>query len=126
MSDWESNLKSKYPLTLNHLSYFECNDGWQYLLDDLCFVIEQHLKFKKLEDVYAVQVKEKFGSLRFYMSYPDDFIEGAIALAEKQSGKTCEICGKSGTIENLGGWLKSLCSEHLQEMKAKRDASRMK
>lgn len=119
MDDWESDLKNKYPLTLSHLSYFECNDGWKQLLDNLCAVIEQHIKSKKLEDIYAIQVKEKFGSLRFYMSYHDDFIEGAIALAEEQSGKICEICGEHGTIENLGGWLKAVCPKHYQELKRK-------
>ena len=117
MFTWQDDLKKKYPLTLSHLSYFECDEGWSRLLNDLCLIIENRLKDQKLEEIYAVQVKEKFGGLRFYMSSYDEFIESAIALAEKQSVHICEVCGNSGKTENLKGWYKTLCAEHLNEPK---------
>jgi hypothetical protein len=117
MTEWQDNLKKKYPLTLSHLGYFECDEGWSSILDDLCSVIENHLKHQKIEEHYAVQVKEKFGGLRFYMSSYDEFIEGAITLAEKQSVHICEVCGNSGKTENLKGWSKTLCLEHLNQLK---------
>lgn len=117
MFDWQDDLKKKYPLTLSRLAYFECDEGWSDLLDNLCLIIEEHIKHKKLEETYADQVKEKFGSLRFYMSSHDEFIEGAISLAEKQSAHICEVCGKPGKIENLRGWLKTLCPEHHNQIR---------
>lgn len=61
--------------------------------------------------VVATQVKEKFGSLRFYYCGGDDVIDGMVSLAESLSSKTCGECGAPGVIRE-GGWLRSLCDEH--------------
>lgn len=93
---------------------FECGDGWADLLVDLCKKIDAHLKTlskEDAEDIVALQVKEKYGSLRFYVSYSDEIIEGYISEAEKLSSVTCEECGKPGKI--LGNsWLYCACAEH--------------
>jgi len=57
------------------------------------------------------QVKEKFGTLRFYYSGGDDYIRGLVSMAESMSGVTCEECGKPGT-QTPGGWIKTVCVEH--------------
>lgn len=57
------------------------------------------------------QVKEKFGTLRFYYSGGDDYISGLVSMAESMSGVTCEECGKPGT-QTSGGWIKTVCVEH--------------
>ena len=57
------------------------------------------------------QVKEKFGTLRFYYSGGDDYIRGLVSMAESMSGVTCETCGKPGTRTG-GGWIKTVCVEH--------------
>ena len=57
------------------------------------------------------QVKEKFGTLRFYYSGGDDYIRGLVSMAESMSGVTCETCGKPGTSTG-GGWIKTACKEH--------------
>jgi hypothetical protein len=57
------------------------------------------------------QVKEKFGTLRFYYSGGDDYISGLVSMAESMSGVTCEECGKPGTSTG-GGWIKTACKEH--------------
>jgi len=60
------------------------------------------------------QCKEKFGSLRFYIGYGNDDIFARIAKAEIESEKTCEICGKEGTITGKY-WLKCTCPDHKEE-----------
>ena len=57
------------------------------------------------------QVKEKFGTLRFYYSGGDDVIDGMVRMAESMSSVTCEECGKPGTSTG-GGWIKTVCAEH--------------
>jgi len=57
------------------------------------------------------QVKEKFGTLRFYYSGGDEYISGLVSMAESMSGVTCEECGKPGT-STRGGWIKTACKEH--------------
>ena len=51
---------------------------------------------EKQHQVVAVQVKEKFGTLRFYYDGGDDYISGLSAMAESMSGRTCEVCGNMG------------------------------
>jgi len=56
------------------------------------------------------QVKEKFGTLRFYYSGGDDYIRGMVSLAESLSGVTCESCGNPSEVQNDGGWMRSICN----------------
>jgi len=85
-------------------------------------------------DVIAEQVKEKFGTLRFYHSvhfsaelleklapYPKSSrafqrninarVGGMVLMAEAMSAITCEVTGKPGALHKRGGWLKVLCTE---------------
>lgn len=114
-----NNLVIKYPKVFsgfeksegynynNDTFCFQCNDGWYDILNNLCKQIEPLLK----EGQFVVQIKEKFGGLRFYMNSSNDKIEGYICEAEKLSFKTCEICGKPGKL-NGKGWIRTLCEEH--------------
>lgn len=62
----------------------------------------------------AVQVKEKFGGLRFYVQGATDEAYSYIDFAERMSYRTCETCGKPGkTITN--GWHYTACEEHTRE-----------
>lgn len=61
--------------------------------------------------VVAIQVKEKFGTLRFYYSGGDDYISGLVRMAEAMSYNTCEVCGSPGTA-NKEGWISVRCDEH--------------
>ena len=61
-----------------------------------------------------LQAKEKFGTLRFYVSTENEAIETAIQWAEMRSSKTCEVCGKPGKLSGPG-WLSTVCREHLRE-----------
>ena len=64
-----------------------------------------------VHQVTVTQVKEKYGTLRFYYSGGDEYIDGLVAMAESMSAATCEECGKPGRT-NSGGWLRTLCEEH--------------
>jgi hypothetical protein len=83
-----------------------CGKGWFLLLDELCS------KLSKYDDVVAAQVKEKFGTLRFYINGtpPDKFdeIHAIINEFETKSGETCESCGQPGTRKG-GSWVKTSC-----------------
>lgn len=68
----------------------------------------------KVTQVVAVQVKEKFGGLRFYYDGGDEYISGLSSMAESMSYVTCEVCGSAGK-PNSGGWIKTLCDAHKRE-----------
>ena len=58
---------------------FECDDGWYELIYSLCEKIQAYIDEVKCQQVIATQVKEKFGSLRFYTAFDllneDDVID---------------------------------------------------
>lgn len=57
------------------------------------------------------QVKEKFGTLRFYYTGGDDYVDGVVRMAEAMTAFTCEQCGNAGETRH-GGWVRTLCDEH--------------
>ena len=67
------------------------------------------------------QVKEKFGTLRFYYSGGDDYISGMVSLAESLTGVTCESCGNPGKTKG-GGWVHTYCEpcEEIRELARKK------
>jgi hypothetical protein len=63
---------------------------------------------ESIPQVTLDQVKEKFGTLRFYYTGGDDYISGMVSLAESMSGVTCEECGNPGEQKG-GGWVRTIC-----------------
>jgi hypothetical protein len=57
------------------------------------------------------QVKEKFGTLRFYYTGGDEYIRGMVTMAEAMSGTTCEECGNPGQRRGHG-WIYTACDTH--------------
>jgi len=94
---------------------FECGDGWEPLIRKACKAIEAFNQ-TVLPDarVVATQIKEKFGTLRFYVNYYYDAIEPALKEAEKKSAKTCEECGKPGKLRGKF-WVYTACRKHTKE-----------
>jgi hypothetical protein len=62
----------------------------------------------------AVQVKEKFGTLRFYVQGANEQTYHYIEFAEALSARTCEECGAPGRTRG-GGWVRTLCDRHEEE-----------
>jgi hypothetical protein len=84
---------------------FECSDGWFKIIDELSAKLEPL-------GIVAEQVKEKFGTLRFYIGgVPTEIADevwAAIEEAEQKSEVTCEVCGAPGELRG-GGWVSTLC-----------------
>lgn len=82
-------------------------DGWSKIVIRLYRLCDRR-------NITVVQVKEKFGGLRFYVGDCESDIEDAIDAAEAESYRTCEVCGKIGSARPLS-WVKTLCEEHYME-----------
>jgi hypothetical protein len=104
---------------------FSHGDGWYDLIDTLCGVIENEFENNEIQHKYRVergeateedapqptipiQIKEKFGGLRFYVNGGTPTIYGAIHMAESMSFRICEHCGNPGKTGGKG-WIKTLC-----------------
>jgi hypothetical protein len=61
----------------------------------------------------AVQIKEKFGGLRFYVQAATNKHYDYISFAESMSYRTCEVCGAPGK-RYTDGWHKVLCDIHAE------------
>lgn len=109
--DLYEEMTKKYPNLYRMNTFIECGPGWFPLLDDLSKGLELmilELKLQQGKDILEIeedselpcvtQVKEKYGSLRFYMSEFTDNMEELIEKAEKKSSETCEGCGKKGRV----------------------------
>lgn len=99
--------------------WFECSDGWYNIIYTLCSNIQNYIDWKiennKLSpleaeslQVVATQIKEKYGTLRFYANGGDEATDGMIGLAESFSAHTCEGCGNVGKNYN-DGWVRTHC-----------------
>lgn len=85
----------------------EIGDGWEPVLRRLSEGLN------KLPEIpVLVQVKEKFGALRFYIGNGSDEAYRLINIAERESSVTCEYCDSLGELDGSKGWLKTVCPEH--------------
>jgi len=125
MSDWDALKKecpNLYPLNM----IFECRAGWYSIIRDLSLKIERILEKEAEESkipegeeneyikMFCVQVKEKYGTLRFYMTCTTDEISKLIEEVEELSSRTCEACGAPGKIRGWH-WIEVKCDNCLNK-----------
>lgn len=100
----------------------ECGDGWYDLLDGLLAKLD-YISTASGVQVIADQIKEKFGTLRFYYhevrtdSAPllvYDIIDDIVSIAEKRSASICEKTGKAGVLCSRFGYLGTLCKKEAE------------
>lgn len=104
-------LIKKYPEFFSDSSYpgmFYVEDGWVPLIEK---GIKDLIALGQKPYPRAVQIKEKFGGLRWYVdrATPEQYM--IIDRTERESCRTCEVCGAPGTIKGRR-WLKATCEEH--------------
>ena len=92
---------------------FECGDGWMDLIYRLSREISTYIESIGL-DIVATQVKEKFGTLRFYTDGGDEEVFRLIDAGEHESATICELCGAPGTLA-MKGWCSTRCSSCRQK-----------
>lgn len=86
--------------------------GWERLVDVLYDALPL--------GVFVSDVKEKFGSLRFYFyvtlggAAEASHFDKLVDSIETASLCICEMCGKSGELRDLP-WTKTLCERHYRE-----------
>lgn len=101
--------REHYPQLFEKCRSFTCGDGWFDLLDKLCKQITKAVE-AGAPPAYATQVKEKFGTLRFYYFGGNEEIEKLVKAAVEASAATCEECGAAPAgMSALGGFYRTRC-----------------
>lgn len=96
--------------------WISCDKGWYRL------IAETNRKLRYMYPDYEIhQVKEKFGTLRYYYGFPDgegevdplvyDIMSDIASNAEHRSAYYCELCGGHGRTRVRNFWYKTLCKE---------------
>ena len=127
---------------------FDVGDGWYSLIESICEYLmadvtrlrariqspyysqdqcnefkEELVKAEKNIPV-VVQVKEKFGGLRFYVDHANNTQFDYISFAENFSYRICEVCGTTHDVMTYScGWMKTLCVQHANERYGEYEAS---
>lgn len=98
---------------------FAVEDGWEPLLRRTFqeITLERNkllsscmLEKKSMgEDIKLFQVKEKFGTLRVYLTTGNEVTWNLCECAQWASASICEHCGTTQEVTLGGSWLKTLC-----------------
>lgn len=94
--------------------YFDCQDGWFLLLDELARQIRQYSDHcSGSEKFEIVQVKQKMGPLRIYFRGGNEVIRKLIKEAEDKSKLICELDGEpaAGLCVCAPHWYRYLCNK---------------
>lgn len=123
LDDWQS----RYPLlfgTERDKCVLELNQGWIKLVACLCQSIIVILESDPNARFRVKQIKEKFGSLRFYYELKGATdntahqIRTLVNSAERESEEACVVCGSFGRLCQRDGWLVTLCNRCLANHKS--------
>jgi hypothetical protein len=94
----------------------DCGYGWANLIRECDASL-----FAEDPNYEVVQIKEKFGGLRFYFN-PTDMeqysrLNSIVMAIEEKSLETCEECGEEGYRRRKGdyGRMYTSCDEHADE-----------
>ena len=120
--DWKDKQR-KWAIDYNAMAAQAKEGNFDLFEDSMKDTISTEYKEKRLAEIIASdfrevpdaipqvtldQVKEKFGTLRFYYTGGDDYISGMVSLAESLTAVTCESCGNPGERRG-GGWVHTYC-----------------
>ena len=99
-------------------------DGWKDI------VLETDRMLEYLDPNYKIlQIKEKFGTLRYYfgtekMGVVNDIMYAVARAGENQTRWVCEVCGGIGELREDRYWLRTLCDECVEARNAAEEASK--
>lgn len=137
--EWAAGLRERFPKIFPEPAEIAIAQGWRMLIETLCEALQELADHGQGQAV-ALQVKQKFGELRFYMRLidapnakegPEDEVRHhetaasvaiqnrepsahaeLIGFARRLSVKTCETCGAPGSIDPKAEVISPRCTRH--------------
>ena len=96
---------------------FLCGTGWHPLIFEMLDKIQEVIDKEGVSDFEVLEIKEKYGGLRVYVTHFIDEVADIIDTYEKKSFHVCELCGKKGRARWVKGWLTTVCDSCYMENK---------
>lgn len=132
LTEQEKNeLAKEYPFLVSESEFNHIDDvpsGWLNIVKEFLPKLKARLiGIDFLKDYKIMQIKEKFGFIRWYDNTADDSIMNLIQELEQKSEKTCIICGEPATYVSLG-WISPYCTEcknHIEKKMKEDDMDKM-
>ena len=108
------------PYEYDYTELDDMPEGWRKAFgEQMCEEIREELLKaggeKALEDYRIIQIKEKFGALRWYTNWTTDAIKKIIDKYTALSEHICIRCGKLATHISLG-WISPYCDDCAAEL----------
>ena len=112
--EYEDFLLARHPKILSRVAAYGIGvgDGWFNIIDLLCKSLQEETDHRGAPQVVALQIKQKFGGLRFYVDHHSPEQGALLQHAELLAERTCEICGAPGERVSLDGWIVATCTRH--------------
>lgn len=100
-ANWKRDLDELKPYFVeDYAASFDIGPGW------LQIVLGLHREMVQIRPEYKiVQIKEKFGGLRYYYEPFDKRLEDLVRAAERQAWETCSECGHEGSTDSGRGFM---------------------
>jgi hypothetical protein len=97
---------------------FQCHPGWAPLLYDLLGELERLIVERpELADMRVLQIKEKFGVLKIYVSdhASSDDVWNLLERYQQASSEVCERCGEPGELIHTDFWARTACKNPMHQ-----------
>ena len=115
--DWEGKVPKDFDYSYTEWDALE--DGWREAFGDMLLeeLRESLVKTGDLKNFGIDQLKEKFGSMRFYYHGGNDEVDKIIDKYSVLSENICIHCGKPDVYMTDKGWMYPCCKECWEKSK---------
>ena len=124
-NDELSELYRKYPELLPKKNIIKCGKGLYKIIEEMLGAIniyqDANLEKSKTLPVVFNTIEARYSGLEIDYSGGNGVVRHIVSFTEKLSFKTCELCGKVGSLYCSTKWMhwshkKTLCNKHAVEL----------
>ena len=106
---FEADIQTTAPDDIIFYGEYDLPDGWKLLFLQMCEDIRKASTIAELQSLRIIQVKEKFGEIRCYISGGNPAIDTIIDNYSYLSGYICRSCGNIATVVSQS-WISPWCN----------------
>lgn len=116
---WDGGLNINGPFDFSYNELYGMPNGWLFNFgEELVTKLASLLEERGPDTIYRyfiTDIKEKYGTLRWYDGGATDKMYKVINEYEVKSASVCLVCGEEGEIDESVYWLEPLCPKHKED-----------